>query len=152
MRCLCQRTACRLPLALLPLIATLALPAGSQSKEPIKVGEIYIVGNSYTPDYLITSQLPFRPGETVSRVKVAHAARQLKRCVLWESAELTVLPEGKFQPGVDDVLIQIQETSWSKALFFAYELARYRLIGDLDSFAYVKRELHELFLAWSGRE
>lgn len=120
-------------------LGTTAAPAQAQLR--FRVGQIIIVGNTETPDYLIRSQVTLYPGMQATMIDVRRAEARLRQLPWFRpGATVTVLEsEHEFH----DVLVHVQESEWNWLLVPAYEVFRIRYAYDLVALEDVVNRVRE---------
>jgi len=121
--------------------------AGAQGK--FRVAQVLIVGNTETPDYLIRLHIPFRPGEAASGRQLRLAQSRLRRAGLWPAATVSVVDRGAM-PGWGDIVVRIEEGPWNWLLSAGYELALFRLTGDLERLHYAALRIRDRIVEGRG--
>jgi hypothetical protein len=126
------------------------LPCLAHAEGKFRVGQVFVVGNTETPAYLIGFLLPFRPGDTVSGGSLRLAQSRLRRLGLW--ARPTVMAFDSIDmAGWKDVVVQIEERPWNWLLFYVgHELALFRLTGDLECLNGAGLRIRDKIVDWLG--
>jgi hypothetical protein len=93
-------------------------------QRPLRIGQVIIVGNDQTPDWVIRRELPFYPGQVLDVKQLRVAEENLLR-----SGRFLVEPECGIRPTVAlieeegseyrDVLVSVQELPYD-AVFWRY--------------------------------
>jgi outer membrane protein assembly complex protein YaeT len=93
-----------------------------EERQPARVGQIFIVGNTRTRQNVILRQVPLYPGQVLSYPDIRLAERNLARLNIFEAS-----PDGAIRPTVTvldntdspfkDILIQVQEANTGSLLF-----------------------------------
>lgn len=123
------------------LLVSATTSAQAQESKRFRIGQIIIVGNEVTPDYLIRSPLMIYPGQLASMADLRRAETRLRR--LWyvlPQARVTVL-EMDANSEYRDILVQVQERIHNRLLMLGCEALRFRYTGDLDALDFVVRSL-----------
>jgi uncharacterized protein (TIGR03067 family) len=74
---------------------------------PVRVGQIFIVGNEKTPQEAVLALVPLYPGQVLTYADLRTAEQNLKR--LFNSATVTVINAEASEGSFRDVLIAVQE-------------------------------------------
>jgi outer membrane protein insertion porin family len=93
-----------------------------EERQPARVGQIFIVGNTRTRQNVILRQVPLYPGQVLSYPDIRQAERNLAKLNIFEAS-----PDGAIRPTVTvldntdspfkDILIQVQEANTGSLLF-----------------------------------
>jgi hypothetical protein len=114
-------------------------PGRGVAEEPLRVGQIILLGNRYTRDQVILNQLPFRTGDKIQRAAITKGATNLRRLGLFEDN-----PANGARPTIEilapeafgdtkDLLVHVEETEKSWVCAVAYEAVDFQLTWNLKS-------------------
>lgn len=115
---------------LMTIFIGFAAPTSALTQEKHFVGEVYIVGNTYTPDYVIRAQINLYPGQVLRYPEIRVAERNLSK-LNW----FLVDEQNKIRPTVavldndgpfKDVMVKVHERpgNWARLAFWEVVLAR----------------------------
>jgi len=119
----------------------------AHAEDQFRVAQVFIIGNTETPAYLIRILLPFREGETVSGADLRLAQSRLRQVGLWAMPRVTVL-DSPDRREWKDVLVQIEERPWNWLLSAGYEIALYWLTGELSRLNHVGLQVRNRVVEW----
>ena len=76
---------------------------------PTKVGLVEIVGNNVTHDKVIRGRIDLRPGEPFDITAANRSEVRLMQTRLFRDVSMTIQPENPNNPGVRDLLVEVEE-------------------------------------------
>lgn len=81
--------------------------------QTFKTGQVLIRGNTLTRDDVVRREVQFFPQRNADATQIDETQRRLKRANLFApgSAKVTIQPENPEEPGVRDVLVEVDETN-----------------------------------------
>jgi len=105
--------------------------------EPFKTGIVQISGNDLTQQKVIRRQITLRPDRPLDMVKLAESKKNIEDLRLFEGAgtplssvKTTVQPADPANPGVRDVLVEVEETNTGNVGFIVGVSSDQGLIGE----------------------
>ena len=86
-----------------------AKPLAGSSTPPVRIGQIWLEGNTVTPDRVILKQLNFKVGDPA---KVAKAQNDLARLGIFDGENPPTLTVGETEPttGFKTIVVRVKET------------------------------------------
>lgn len=78
-----------------------------QENSPYRVGNIYIVGNTKTKDYVIRRELPLQSNDPMNSVDIETAQTRLQNLGYFETVDVAQAPSAK--PGYRDINVEVRE-------------------------------------------
>lgn len=131
------------PAMLMTFFVVLLHPKAATAQEKIDVAQIYIIGNVYTPSWMILRQLPIRTGDTISSADLRRAERSLQRFPFWGNPKVIALPIPN-DSDYSDILVEIQDHEANFWIFeVGYEFVAFRLTGDFARLNYIGLRLRD---------
>lgn len=103
----------------------------AQKKKTNRIGQIFIVGNTETPQWVIERQLPLYPGCKLQEENLRKAETNLERLGLFRKPTVTLV-EGEKDAEYVDILVTVQEKRWNWLLFSSQDLVEARLTWDME--------------------
>ncbi len=112
------------------IVCTLT-PTLTNAQEQVRVGSIFISGNTETPDHILHAVILFRPGQAVTLADLQFARMRLLSLGFWDMPRVEVhVPN---ENGFADVWVIVQEKPLNWLLLnIGYELHEFCTTGDLD--------------------
>jgi hypothetical protein len=126
-----------------------APPESADARVEYRIGQIFIIGNTETPQHILLDLLELYPGTKVSLADLRKAESRLCRWRVWGKVEITVLPPDRATSEFHDIRVDIEEQEWNWLLFgVGYDLLRYRLTGDRDYLVSGLQRLNDKIWEW----
>jgi hypothetical protein len=118
-------------LAITALVGLSLSTAKAGEDGPTRIGQIFIVGNTATPEWVILRQLPLFPGGKLDAADLIMGERNLERLGLFRRPTVKILDPEKEQE-YKDILVSIEEKPWNWLIFDALDLVEARLTLNLE--------------------
>jgi hypothetical protein len=131
------------PAIMMSIFVVLLHAKAATAQEKIDVAQIYIIGNVYTPAWMILRQLPVRTGDMISSADLHRAEQSLRRFPFWGNPKVIALPSPNDSDHWD-ILVSIQDHEANFWIFnVGYEFVAFRLTGDFARLNYIGLRLRD---------